>query len=206
MEISNLQSSSIKMSDPCICPIPEIDYMIIGFLDHVVDFKQLTLVNKYYHQLIKNDNIYQDFLKFSKINEKMLALTNFKNSHPKEYLFCLACKYNCPFVAKYVFDKYSIDVHIAYDYAFRLSCLCGNIELVKWLYSLMANRENIHCMNDLAFQYSCEHGYLEIAKYLYYSDSRLKKPQQCFNFPTWRKINVHPEIVRWLNSLSINEF
>jgi len=51
--------------------VAEIEYQIIGFLDSLTDFKQLSLVNKYYYDIVINDKIYVALKKFCISNPKI---------------------------------------------------------------------------------------------------------------------------------------
>ena len=53
--------------------------------------------------------------------------------------------------------------HEELDFAFRLSCENGHIEIAKWLYGLGINTKD----NDNVFVWSCKNNRIEIAKWLY---------------------------------------
>jgi hypothetical protein len=62
-----------------------------------------------------------------------------------------------------------INIHAENEYAFRMSCFKGKIEIAKWLMKISKeNGEviNIHAENKHAFILSCRYGYIEVAKWL----------------------------------------
>lgn len=187
---------SSKMSNPHIFPIPEIDSMIIDHL-YLKDFKQLVLVNKYYYEFINNNPIYRDFSKFVKAKDLELGISN---QPEKEHIFCLACKFDCPYVTKYIFDRYPINIHINHDYPFRLSCIGGNLELVKWLYSLLEKTENLYDYIRCGFNWACENGHLEVAQYLYYHNKINIREVNDYAFTHSCK-NGHLDTINWLCTL-----
>jgi hypothetical protein len=72
-------------------------------------------------------------------------------------------------VAKWLWEisKVSIDIHADNEYAFRLSCGYGNIEVAKWLWEISNKSIDIHAENEYAFIWSCVNGHLDVAKWLW---------------------------------------
>lgn len=186
-----------KMTNSSIFVISEIDSLIIDFLDYLLDYKQLIMVNKYYHKLINNNPIYRDLRTFSKKKKDMyLHEKYFREASDALRYYCLACKYNYPYVAKYILNKYSIDVHFHNDYPFRLSCIGGNLKLVEWHYSLIENKKNLY-ISEWGFSWACEHGRLEIAQYLYSLNEINIRIHNDYAFRYSCK-NRHSNIIKWL--------
>lgn len=60
-------------------------------------------------------------------------------------------------------DLYVTNVHYKCEYALRISCFNGLIDIVKWLYSL---RVDINAKNGEPLRLACTSGYLDLAKLL----------------------------------------
>lgn len=155
------------MSNTYIFEIFEVDLLIIGYLKPLRDFCQLSLVNKYYHQYVNNHPIY---LEFKKMFETHLFLGNRKIRGCNKY-FCLACKYNFPLVAKYLYENYEIDIHIHDEYPFGLCCYSGNLELVQWFYSL-DQKINIQEIRNNMLISSCGSRIIEWLNTLHHRDTK----------------------------------
>ena len=85
--------------------------------------------------------------------------------------FITLCKNgNINELQKYYSTHQDINIHAIDEYAFRLSCENGHIEVAKWLIELSQYKNfgliNIHANNEYAFRYSCANGQLEVAKWL----------------------------------------
>lgn len=63
-------------------------------------------------------------------------------------------------------DRY-IDVHAHNEYAFKLVCEKGRIEIVKLLLALDGDHYiDVHAENEYAFRIACENGHMEVIKLL----------------------------------------
>src|SRR5436190_502636 len=83
-------------------------------------------------------------------------------------IFIAACKKGNLEIAKYIVNNYGvadIDVHANKDEIFRLSCLCGYLNLVQWVIGTFDDI-NIHVNDDYAFRLSCRNGHLNVAQWL----------------------------------------
>lgn len=152
-------------------PIPEIEEIIFSYLDPITDFKQLVLVNKYYHSIISNQ--YNELKNYFK-NEKYNHFFGFRIISKIDKMFIKACRYGSLNVVKYIYSKYKniIDIHMDDEYAFQNGCINGNLEIVKYLLSL-DDKIDIHANNDLAFKWSCLNGHLEISKFIFSLDNKI---------------------------------
>jgi len=59
----------------------EIEYSILNYLDPLIDFPKLSLINKYYYDFVVNDKLFttlEQFYLIEKINNK--KLTNEENN------------------------------------------------------------------------------------------------------------------------------
>jgi len=93
-----------------IFPVAEIEFHILGYLNPLIDFTQLSLVSKYYHDVVTNDKVYTTLKNFC-LNKPII---NFRTNNPnkEETIFIQACKYNHILLAQYMLHKYTtIDIH-----------------------------------------------------------------------------------------------
>jgi len=98
-------------------PIIEIEYHILGYLDPLTDFNQLSLVNKYYHEFVTNNKLYLALKIFYEDKKKIEANINNKLTK-EENNFILACRYDHLLVAKYLYNKHQINIHVNNENAF----------------------------------------------------------------------------------------
>ena len=141
--------------------LKDLDTAIINYCDVEIDYKNILQINKYYNNIIMNDNL---FLDLKRIIEMKINMKDKKN------LFIYSCRMGFKFFVKYLVLKYKINIHANDENAFRSSCENGHIETVKYLIEL-ANQPNyqqinIHADDEYAFRWSCQNGDIEIAKYL----------------------------------------
>ena len=186
-----------------IFPVIEIEYSILNYLDQLIDFPKLYLINKYYSDFVINDKLYtalKQFYLMEKIKNKKLT--------KEENNFVSACTNNNLLVAKYLYQKNKINIHAHNELAFRRTCIYGHLEVTKWLY-LLGNETgspiDIHAGNEYAFRYACYYGHLEIAKWLHLLGNEIGSPiniHACNEFAFRCACSSgHLEIVDWLHSL-----
>lgn len=191
------------MANPYIFPIPEIECMIIDNLDFPKDVRILMLVNKYYYELIRQNLLFMEFKRFHTNKHKYFLREKSYKEKPFDenyHNFYLACKYHYPLIAKYLLRKYLINVRENDDYAFRLSCIGGDLNFVKFLFEFDKNI-NIHNRNELAFRVSCKYGNLEIAQWLYFLDNKIDvHTDNEYAFRISCK-NGYIDVAKWLYSL-----
>jgi len=190
-----------------IFPVAEMENYIFGFLDPFVDFKKLFLVNKYYHGVIINTNIYIELKNF-RLNKPKITFS-IDNLKKEEILFILACQNNYLLVAKYLLHEYTtINIHAENEYAFRLVCAEGHLKVAMWLYDMAIGLNspiNIHEYNDCAFMWACSNGHLEIAMWLYNLDLKMNSSidihannELAFG---WACSKNHLQVAKWLYDL-----
>lgn len=158
-----------------IFPISEIEYIILQYLDPLMDYKILSQVNHYYFQIIESHPIYIELKDFAS-KEKYLEIFSEIEFHDRiNEVFTKACMYGYPLIVKYLFSKYSkeidVNIHICDEYTFRKTCSNGHLEIAKILYTKYPNI-NIHSRDEWAFRYSCMYGHLEVIKYLLSVDGK----------------------------------
>lgn len=186
------------MTNTSIFPIPEIECMIIDYLDFPKDAGKLMSVNKYYNKLIKYNPLFMEFERFY-VDKKKGSIN--ETSNPNNRNLYLACKYCYTLIPKYLLQKYSLNVREDNDYAFRLACYANNFELAKWLYSL-DDKINIRSGGGFPFCICCKNGNFEMAKWLYSLDDQINiHVSGEFTFRTSCE-NGHFEIAKWLYFLN----
>lgn len=140
---------------------PELEQMIIDYLDPLVDYKPLILTNKYYHDLITKTQTYSNLKPFC-IKQNLLVE---EISNKKIKSFILACRYGYLSSVERLLKKYRINIRSHNNYAFRIACEYGHLHVVKYLYAL----DNNICVSDMgeyAYEAACHNGHLDVVKYL----------------------------------------
>ncbi len=89
------------------------------------------------------------------------------------------------------------------NYTFRVACQYGQLHIAKWLYELYPNI-NIHDYNDFAFIFACYNGHIEVIKWLYELDYDIdnKLDYLTFNYIC----NKHIELIDLFINLKPNRY
>lgn len=199
-----------------IFAIPEIEQMILNYLDPTVDLQKIILLNKYFYKIVSNDPLY---LELKELCQKLKFTPIFLPFHVPVHrkihtrLFWLGCILGYSHAIKYLLNTYpdNIDIHEYGEYAFQLCCENGHIELAQKLYQISQSNNNlinIHADNEYAFRRSCEKGQIETAKWLYQL-SQQNDNELCISAVSnyayrYSCSRNHIEIVKWLCSLCSN--
>jgi hypothetical protein len=143
-----------------IFTIQDIDKILLSFCDLIDDYAAIKNINKYYYQLIINNLLYKSLAKLF-VHSKSVKYHN--------SLFIHACQTN-NILCEYIIKKFTdINIHMANEYPFQLSCQCGNLNLAKLLINLGKKSDSlidIHADEEYAFRLSCEYGNLHVALWL----------------------------------------
>ena len=127
------------------------------YLKNVLGIKQMAMLCRIcetYHHI------------FGDLVESYKILMNDKVEEP---LFVKACKLGLLKLAKWMYNRYSIDIHADVEAAFRWCCNNGHLDVAKWLVELgksTGNQIDIHVCNEYVFSWCCYYGHLEVAKWL----------------------------------------
>jgi hypothetical protein len=142
-----------------IFSIPEIDDMIINYLDPLVHLKKLARVNHHYHNVVIKNSLYTR-LKQVHIKGKRRCLT----------YFTAACSLGMIDVVKYLFFIHKIKASVSTQ-AFNRSCLAGHLDVV----SLLLNLQGVPCDLKKTYQSLMATGYLDIIILLHNNLSHCEK-------------------------------
>jgi hypothetical protein len=77
-------------------------------------------------------------------------ICDFKDNKFIRYMFENICEAGELKEAINLHKEFDIDIHHNYDFFFRYACICGNLPIAKWLYSL--GGVNIHALDEYAFR------------------------------------------------------
>lgn len=179
--------NSENNEDSIIHPYYELENMIIDYLDVFVDYRNLILVNKYYHDLITNIPIYRDFIQLSEkenpinlIEEYFTrrAFPGIKSIHVHHIYLYLACKWGYLSIVRYLLVKYGFSSKINLWLTIGASIRNDYVDITKFLYYFFINREDINTCNlhNILFTSSCDSYHLEIAKFTYLESLKIKNP------------------------------
>ena len=147
--------------------VPEIEHIIISFLNFPEDYKILTRVSKYYNHVITNVSKYREFRDFCQKKDHLELDSTVDNAEETYRNFYEACRYNYLNIAKHLFTTCEINIHLNDEYAFRKSYTRGNNNIANWLLDIGNKLENpidIRVRNDALFRWSCMRGHLELRK------------------------------------------
>lgn len=198
-----------------LLPIINIEVELLNYLDPIIDFQQLAMINRYYYNIVINNpvfNKFKDFITETKENEIFMFdldedLYNSKNISKN---FIIACKYNYLSIAQYIsfhknYSSYDSEI------GFKWSCLNGHIDVCKWLYSMsiqMKDPINIHTCNEYPFRWSCTKGHIDVSKWLFDLSIKMDSPINIHadnEYPfRWSCSENHLEVAKWLYELSIS--
>lgn len=201
---------------------PEIEKMIFDELNPFVDYRNIMLISKYYHEMFFDHPIILELKKFYGIRAKdptirdkyktcrRTGLINpgYDTCISKNYIdeqllnFAKACINGCIIIAKYIYSKYTITMTKETHWEiFRRSCVYGHLEIVKFLHSLnLELLTNINFTNinfETIFKKSCKKGHLNIAMWSHSFVSF--KPHNVLFLNVCR--NGHIEVARFLLSV-----
>ena len=136
--------------------LSDLDHILIKHLDPYDDYKNLIQVNKYYNNFIRNNKLYQELQELHKKIDPLNPSVDYNHTYFPE-----ACKYGYLKVAKYLYKKYLIDIHIDNELALRWAYRNGHSNVIEWLYNLSSNNiPNIYKL--IIFDELCSKGYKNI--------------------------------------------
>ena len=196
--------------------IPEIEHIILEYLDPIDDYKNLILVNKYYKNLKENDNLFKELKNFHELTKGVNFGFEPWNANENEINFLKSCKYGSDSVTKYLYKKYEIDFRKKLtkeseflEIAFGLSCFVGKLKTAQWLFDLNLGMKlpfDIHYSDDYLFSEICENGHIDVLKWLLELGNKMQKPydfhiRQEFFFCKSCE-GGHLDVAKWLYELS----
>ena len=180
--------------------IPEIEELIFGYLDPVLDLKNIAAISHHYHNLIEYNKEYIEIRNFCK-SKKDYDLTTFIN----------ACKQGNICTIKYIYTKKNIR-HNELTKALRFSCYNNHLEIAVRLYNfpelfyspLNLSDLMIRCFNNkYVFEFCCNKGHFQMIIWLYNLSGFFDTNIDYDSSFTASCLNDHLEIVQWLyNSLN----
>ena len=105
-------------------------------------------------------------------------------------------------------DERSAMLHAKDDYAFRVVCKNGHLEIAKWLWNVCSEQEQkamLHARDDHAFCLACQNGHLAIAEWLWgicpdEEQSAMLHAADDYAF-RWACENGQLQLAKWLLSL-----
>ncbi len=86
---------------------------------------------------------------------------------------------------------------ISNDFAFRLVCQSGDIEVAQCLYEIWS----IEIDMNYAFRIACQYGHLHIAKWLHELEPKIDIHEYNDFAISFARNNGHTEVVKWLSFL-----
>ena len=153
---------------------PELERIVVSYLDPLTDYYQLLQVNKYYYHMVMGNGVYKEMKNFSgkrnyeiKINwfDYMVSIYDkFIDTNEAKMNFMKACQYGYYLIAKMLFNKYPNKILPYLDSAFLLVCNSGHLNIATWLYEIDVN---IHIDEEKSFCDACGKGHLDIEIWLY---------------------------------------
>ena len=175
-----------------ISPIPEIDDMIFEYLDLIIDFKSITLLNHHYHSVINKHSFY-------------IKLRNFCKQGKFASDFIRACGSGHLDIAKYIYHAYihTIDIHADDEGAFIQSCGNGHLYVATWLFGLDKNI-NIHFYEEFVFQVCCHYGHPDVILWLYNLDGNINIHADNDLAFAWGSMYGHLEVIVLLYNIDPN--
>jgi hypothetical protein len=183
--------------------IPEVETIIFSNIYSLEDFKALTLVNHYYHQIVNQNELYMELKSFCQNRQSELNLLCSRHILSLDKIhteFIRACYYGRTLVAKYIYSNHNINLHIENDKIFRLCCSSGHLEVAQWLFEL-DHKIDIHVYNECVFKCVCGNGHLKVAQWLFELDHKIDI-HVCEESIFRRTCDYgHLEVAKWLFEL-----
>jgi hypothetical protein len=218
-----MESINVIQTNNTIFTIAEIIINILKFLDLENDLFKLMYTNKYFYLITTQNELFIEFKNLETTRKKKgIPLTPWAIGYIYRYgyleaeykIFLDACCYNYLLVAKYYYDKYTIDIHADNDIAFYKACTNGQTEIVKWLHEKseeIRSPIDIHAGDDFIFKEICSYGYIKTILLLHDLGKKISLP---FHVDTLNeasknaRTNGHADIVdlidSWITKKMIN--
>lgn len=166
-----------------IISIPEIDEMIVNYLDIPKDGRRLMLVNKYYQLMIQENPLYIELHNLRK-KKCTLSFSWEKKNLSLSRKFFKACVLGFSKAAKYILDKWIEENSIWVGrwcvcikkfslqndmmQALLFACENNRPNVAKWIYSLdFVNKDTCKSHLEKYFDKGCKKGTFEIIKWIY---------------------------------------